>query len=289
MKELIEIKKGLDLANKSIIKLENDINNIRIDEDNNIDKTDVMYSFERMSDNFENIKIDVDNLIAKNDDNNLNIYQKIQKARVELQKRDLKKTGYNKFAHYKYFELGDFLPHVNEICLNIGLYTEFKYTKDQAWLYIKDTDNPDIFREWSTPIEVATLKGCSAIQNIGGTQSFARRYLYMMAFEIAETDVIDSGAVDEDAEESKRKINKAGVMTINSLIDETGVDKSKFLSWVGVEKVEDIPNSALNTCIQMLNKKKKSNESKKKEEIEIKETKIEPEEKDEKDIEDFEF
>ncbi|STA85700.1 hypothetical protein [Clostridium baratii] len=58
-----------------------------------------MYSFERMSDNFENIKIDVDNLIAKNDDNNLNIYQKIQKARVELQKRDLKKTGYNKFAH----------------------------------------------------------------------------------------------------------------------------------------------------------------------------------------------
>ena len=110
-----------------------------------------------------------------------------------------------------------------------------------------------------------------------------------MAFEIAETDVIDSGAVDEDAEESKRKINKAGVMTINSLIDETGVDKSKFLSWVGVEKVEDIPNSALNTCIQMLNKKKKSNESKKKEEIEIKETKIEPEEKDEKDIEDFEF
>ena len=90
MKELIEIKKGLNLVNKSIIKLENDINNIRIDEDNNIDKTDVMYSFERMSDNFENIKIDIDSLITKNDDNNLNIYQKIQKARVELQKRDLK-------------------------------------------------------------------------------------------------------------------------------------------------------------------------------------------------------
>ncbi|STA85701.1 hypothetical protein [Clostridium baratii] len=51
--------------------------------------------------------------------------------------------------HTKFFELGDFLPHVNEICLNIGLYTEFKYTKDQAWLYIKD-DNPDIFRMVNT-------------------------------------------------------------------------------------------------------------------------------------------
>ena len=45
----------------------------------------------------------------------LNIFQKIQRARVELQKKDIKKTGLNKYSGYKYFDLGDFLPHINSL------------------------------------------------------------------------------------------------------------------------------------------------------------------------------
>ncbi|MFR0015268.1 ERF family protein [Clostridium paraputrificum] len=187
----------------------------------------------------------------------LNLFQKIQKARVELQKREIKKTGYNKYSNYYYFELSDFLSPINEICGELGLYTEFQYSNTEAWLTIYDVDNTEEFRQWNTPVEVASLKGCSMIQNIGGTQSFARRYLYMMAFEIAESDAIDNGGVDEEAELGKQKINKASVLTINGLIDETKTDKKKFLEWAGVEKVEDITNNALGTCINMLNKKKK--------------------------------
>lgn len=201
----------------------------------------------------------------------LNIFQKIQKARVELQKRDIKKTGFNKFSNYKYFELGDFLPHINEICLNVGLYTEFRYTPEIATLYVIDSDNPDDKRHWDTPVKIPTLKGCSEIQAIGGSQTFARRYLYNMAFEIAENDVIDSGTIDEDAEEGKRKISKASVLTINKLLDETGTDKNKFLSWVGVKKVDDITNEALSTCLKMLDKKKKDIDLKKLQEEQQKE------------------
>ena len=186
----------------------------------------------------------------------LNIYQKIQKARVDLQNKDLKKTGYNKYSNYKYFELGDFLPHINDICNEIGLYTEFSYEEKLATLTIYNTENLEEKRIWTTPVEVATLKGCSTIQNIGGTQSFARRYLYMMAFEIAETDVIDGGAVDEDAELGKQKIGQAHVLTINSLIQETGTNKKEFLAWAGVNRVEDIKNEAVGTCLTMLKKKK---------------------------------
>lgn len=189
----------------------------------------------------------------------LNIFKKLQKARVELQKRDIKKTGYNKYSNYYYFELGDFLPHINEICFEIGLYTEFKYTNEKAWLYVRDTDSDEV-REWDTPVDVAVLKQCSQMQNIGGTQSFARRYLYTMAFELSESDAIDNGNIDEDAELGKQKINKASVLTINGLIDETNTDKKKFLEWAGVTKVEDITNVALGTCINMLNKKKKDQE-----------------------------
>lgn len=197
---------------------------------------------------------------------NFNIFQKIQKARVELQKRDIKKTGFNKFSNYKYFELGDFLPYINEICLNVGLYTEFEYTPEKATLYVIDSDNPEERRHWNTPVKIPQLKGCSEIQAIGSSQTFARRYLYNMAFEIAETDIIDSGAVDEDAEEAKRKINKASVMTINKLLDETGTDKKKFLSWAGVSKVDDITNEALATCLKMLEKKKNDIEIKRQQE-----------------------
>lgn len=197
----------------------------------------------------------------------LNIYQKIQKARVDLQNKDLKKTGYNKYSNYKYFELGDFLPHINDICNEIGLYTEFSYEEKLATLTIYNTENLEEKRIWTTPVEVATLKGCSTIQNIGGTQSFARRYLYMMAFEIAETDVIDGGAVDEDAELGKQKIGQAYVLTINSLIQETETDKKEFLAWAGVNKVEDITNEAVGTCLTMLNKKKTLKEKREKDEL----------------------
>ena len=138
-------------------------------------------------------------------------------------------------------------------------------------MYVIDSDNPEDKRYWDTPVKIPTLKGCSEIQAIGGSQTFARRYLYNMAFEIAENDVIDSGTIDEDAEEGKRKISKASVLTINKLLDETGTDKNKFLSWVGVKKVDDITNEALSTCLKMLDKKKKDIDLKKLQEEQQKE------------------
>ncbi len=215
----------------------------------------------------------------------LNIFQKIQKARVELQKKDIKKTGHNKYSNYKYFELGDFLPYINEICNSVGLYTEFEYGEKEAFLYVIDTDNPDIKRRWRTPIEVAQLKGCSTIQNIGGTQSFARRYLYMMAFEIAETDTIDGGEFDEEAAFANQKISKAHIFTINKLIAETNTDINKFLAWSNVSKIEDITNEMFNECIKSLNDKKKKLEQEKS----LKQQQEEHQKELEKQKEDFEF
>jgi len=186
----------------------------------------------------------------------LNIYQKLQQSRVDLQKKVLKKTGNNKNFNYTYFELGDFLPQINEICNLNGLSTIFKFESTLATLTVIDTDNIENKIEFSTPIEIATLKMCSVIQNIGGTQSYARRYLYIMAFEIAESDTIDGGEVDTDAEVGKQKINKATVFTIKSLLEETHSDEHKFLEWCGVSKIEDITNSAMGTCLGKLNKKK---------------------------------
>jgi hypothetical protein len=37
----------------------------------------------------------------------------------------------------------------------------------------------------------ANLKGCHEIQNLGAVQTYQRRYLYVLAFEIVEHDVLD--------------------------------------------------------------------------------------------------
>lgn len=186
----------------------------------------------------------------------LNIFQKIQKARVELQKRDIKKTGINKYSNYKYFELGDFLPHINEICLEVGLYTEFEYGEEEAFLYLIDCDNPDIRRKWRTPIKVPALKGCTDIQAIGGSQTFSRRYLYMMAFEISETDIVNNAEIDEDKQEGEQKIGTVHLNVMKKLIEETETELTSFLKYAGVSKVEDVKNKDYPELLRLLEKKK---------------------------------
>ena len=55
----------------------------------------------------------------------MNIYEKIAKIRVDLYNADLKKSGYNSFGKWHYFELGDFLPFINKACMDLKLLTEF--------------------------------------------------------------------------------------------------------------------------------------------------------------------
>ena len=52
----------------------------------------------------------------------MSVHKKLMQARIQLQNLPLKKTGHNKFAGYYYFELGDFLPDVQQIFNNIGLW-----------------------------------------------------------------------------------------------------------------------------------------------------------------------
>lgn len=121
-----------------------------------------------------------------------NIYQRLINARLDLQKADLKKTGNNKFAGYKYFELGDFLPKVQEIFNSQGLLGVVSYGREEASLTIINIDNPDERIVVGTPMSSAALKGAHEIQNLGAVQTYLRRYLWVTAMEIVEHDALDS-------------------------------------------------------------------------------------------------
>ena len=64
----------------------------------------------------------------------MSIHKKLMQARLKLQTADLKKSGHNKFAGYKYFELGDFLPTIQEISNEVGICGTVTFYTDIAIL-----------------------------------------------------------------------------------------------------------------------------------------------------------
>lgn len=120
------------------------------------------------------------------------IHRKIQQVRVELQDAGLKKTGNNNGR--KYFELRDFMPKINELVNKQGLFTKFSMNKESASLRIIGDEDEVSFTIDKVEAE---LPEALAIQSRGATITYYRRYLYMIAFEIAETDFIDASKKPE--------------------------------------------------------------------------------------------
>ena len=126
----------------------------------------------------------------------MSVYKKLQEARVILHKTHLNKSGKNKFAGFSYFELGDFIPQVTEIFNKIGLCGVVSFTNDTAYLTVHETEG-DGFISFTSPLVMAENAKGQAIQSLGSTHTYFRRYLWLMCMEIIENDVID--AVDQSA------------------------------------------------------------------------------------------
>lgn len=121
----------------------------------------------------------------------MSIYKKLQEARVTLHNTQLNKSGKNKFANFNYFELGDFIPQVTEIFNKVGLCGIVSFTSDTAYLTIHEVEG-DGFVTFTSPLVYASVEKTQPIQNLGSTHTYLRRYLWLMAMEIVENDVVDA-------------------------------------------------------------------------------------------------
>lgn len=120
----------------------------------------------------------------------MSVFKKLQAARCELQRMPLKKSGNNKFAGYQYFELGDFLPAINDLFAKHGLCGIVSFTTDIATLTIYDVEGEGSV-QFTSPMGSAALKGCHEVQNVGAVETYQRRYLYVSALEIVEHDALE--------------------------------------------------------------------------------------------------
>ena len=142
--------------------------------------------------------------------NETSVLQKLQQARVMLQNKKLKKTGFNPFQKFNYFELGDFLPQINEIFNELKLYSHFNLYGDKAKLVIICTETNEQV-QFTTPIQ--QVKENAKMQDIGAIHTYSKRYLYYNALEIIENDLIDckdqstqqKGSINQNVKKTAKK------------------------------------------------------------------------------------
>jgi len=150
----------------------------------------------------------------------MNIYEKLQNARIGMQNSFISKSGNNAFAKFDYFELKDFLPKINELFLEYRLVSIFDAgDNDIISLTIINYDKTDekvVFRMRRKEVPMN-----NAMQAEGAINTYARRYLYMNALEICENDKIDSTngetnkkETDSQATEKQKKLIADYIMRI---------------------------------------------------------------------------
>lgn len=157
----------------------------------------------------------------------MSIYAKLAQARVKLQKENLKKTGNNR--SFKYFELKDFLPRVNEIFDELKMCAVVRYSSELATLTIYDCEKDESI-EFTSPMVQKALPSGTEIQNLGAIQTYQRRYLYLTALEIVEDDLVDSippEKTEQKKQESQKCYNESTQQNVNSTQDKSILDKLK--------------------------------------------------------------
>lgn len=131
----------------------------------------------------------------------MNIYQKLLKARAMFLEADVKKTGKNMHLSFKYFELEDIVPTATRIFGEVGIVPLVNFTADTATMTMVNTDNPEEtvtfvspFNQIAPIVSNAGKQATNEMMALGSSITYMRRYLYMIALDICESDGIDANA-----------------------------------------------------------------------------------------------
>lgn len=130
---------------------------------------------------------------------NLNVYQKLLAARAKFLESDVQKTGKNMHLSFKYFELDDIVPTATRIFSEVGLIPIVNFTSDVATMTVVNTDSPEEvipfvapFNQIAPIVSNAGKQATNEMQALGSSITYMRRYLYMIALDICESDSFDA-------------------------------------------------------------------------------------------------
>ena len=172
-----------------------------------------------------------------------NIYQKLMNVRTNFHKLELKKSGHNKFANFKYFELGDFLVPATKLLNEEGLCPIVTFDNEVAKMVLVNTDNPSETIEFTSPMRDLELKGANSMQSLGGCETYQTRYLYIQLLNIVESDSFDAVSGKDD-HISEKQVKRLYVIAKGKDFNEISkiLNENKFKKFADItkDKYEDI-------------------------------------------------
>lgn len=166
----------------------------------------------------------------------MNIYEKLLAVRLDFREKGLQKNGVvsSPKINYSYFKLDDIVPLATDCLKEHGLLFvchDISADSAHATLYSLDSDETIDF---SAPIKFANTM--NAIQSVGNSITYIRRYLYGMLLDIVDTSDTDGNVPEpvdvgsQQADESMKQalhgaleeLNKMGqTNTVNKILQET--------------------------------------------------------------------
>ncbi len=180
------------------------------------------------------------------------LLKKLQECRVELQNKNLKKSGRNTFANFNYYELADFLPAINILFNEKGLFSAFSIREEQATLQIIDVETGEEIT-FESPIAEANVKGTTPIQSLGAIHTYMKRYLYLNALEIVENDHLDGqvGKMEVEPKEEKKLTPNQKEIIMSLDMDKVGAITKKY----GNGNIDNITMKQASSIIKQLKDK----------------------------------
>lgn len=178
------------------------------------------------------------------------VHKKLNEARLAFHAMPLKKSGHNKFAGYKYFELGDFLVPALKIFNDVGLCAVVSFAEKFASMHIVDVeDGTQIIIH--SPMGSANLKGCHEIQNIGACETYSTRYLWTAALCIVEHDALDATT----GSDKNAFINPRQFAELQNLVNDTKTDLELLCKHYKIDALSELLETRFDAVKAALEKK----------------------------------
>jgi hypothetical protein len=152
---------------------------------------------------------------------------------------------------YQYASFDDVMYQAGPHLSACGIALSFSTEANDKGIRVTVKVRVGIHAEESTlDVPVPDMK-VNGTQRYGAALSYAKRYALCAALNIVVTD-----DVDDDANSCFDPITDEQEIEIAELIEAKGADKAKFLAWMGVTRIIDIPASDFNKAVVALRSKK---------------------------------
>ena len=171
-----------------------------------------------------------------------NVTQKLIEARIRFQAANVKKSGINRYAEFKYFTLEDIIPVKTQIFNDLGLLDTISFGMDNgnAVLTLHNVDGgEEDYLVFVSPTAADESLIKNPIQKLGAVETYVRRYLYMLMLDIVETDIIDETSGKDEAPSAPKKSNRPASPEKREEVKKELIDEDGTASDVQIKSIKN--------------------------------------------------